>query len=74
MLSVAWVIAVNLAIHSLNEQSYLAGKIGFRGALTVSNRAKGASKDQRPEQFFAWDILDPNHLVPPALTTSPVKS
>lgn len=63
VLAVAWVVLVNIIIYSLNEHSYLARKVGFQGALTVSSRAKGVGRERRPEQYFAWDLLDPNHLV-----------
>lgn len=63
VVAITWLVLVNLLSYCMNENSYLARKIGFHGALTVSNRAKGVRKDQRPEQFFAWDLLDPKSLV-----------
>lgn len=63
VLSVAVLLFVNAGLHALNENSYLARKVGFSKALTVTNRARGVGRERRPKYFFAWDLLDVNHLV-----------
>lgn len=60
---VLWLILVNVLFYCLNENSWPARKVRFRGFLTVSNRAKGTDKNKAPEEFFAWDLLDPSGLV-----------
>lgn len=63
LVTALWLLFANFLLVSLNENSWLAKKSGFHGFLTVSNRAKGITRDKRPQEFFAWDLLDPATLV-----------
>lgn len=61
--AIVYVFFVNVLVYTLNENSVFSRWIKHRGALTITNRRAAVDPAKRPDHFFAWDLVDPTHVI-----------